>query len=93
MRIAKVFFQNADREMYLGLLGRNLHGARVRVLAYTLMTNHIHAVVVPERNREAAALHLRRTRVRQRRVCQEHGGEIRATVEARSEEKNLAKSA
>lgn len=45
----KVFFLNSDREMYLHLLSRNLAGARVRVLAYALMTNHVHAVVVPER--------------------------------------------
>ena len=39
----RVFFLNSDREMYLRLLSRNLTGARVRVLAYALMTNHIHA--------------------------------------------------
>ena len=52
----RVFFQNSDREMYLRLLSRNLCGAGVRVLAYTLMTNHVHAVVVPERADSLAVL-------------------------------------
>ena len=52
----KVFFLNSDREMYLRLLSRNLAGAKVRVMAYTLMTNHIHAVVIPERADSLAAL-------------------------------------
>lgn len=52
----RVFFLNSDREMYLHLLSRNLAGARVRVLAYTLMTNHVHAIVVPERADSLALL-------------------------------------
>lgn len=52
----RVFFLNSDREMYLHLLSRNLAGARVRVLAYTLMTNHVHAIVVPERTDSLALL-------------------------------------
>jgi putative transposase len=52
----KVFFLHGDREMYLRLLSRNLNGARVRVLAYALMTNHIHAVVIPERADSLAVL-------------------------------------
>jgi putative transposase len=52
----RVFFLNSDREMYLRLLSRNLTGARVRVLAYALMTNHIHAVVIPERADSLALL-------------------------------------
>ncbi len=42
--------------MYLRLLSRNLSGARVRVLAYALMTNHIHAIVIPERSDSLAVL-------------------------------------
>ena len=52
----RVFFLNSDRDMYLRLLSRNLAGARVRVLAYTLMTNHIHAVVIPAREDSLAIL-------------------------------------
>ena len=52
----RVFFLNGDREMYLHLLSRHLAGARVRVLAYALMTNHIHAVVIPERADSLAIL-------------------------------------
>ena len=52
----RVFFLNSDREMYLRLLSRNLSGARVRVLAYALMTNHIHAIVIPERADSLALL-------------------------------------
>jgi putative transposase len=42
--------------MYLRLLSRNLAGAKVRVLAYALMTNHIHAIVIPERADSLALL-------------------------------------
>jgi hypothetical protein len=42
--------------MYLRLLSRNLAAARVRVLAYALMTNHMHAVVVQERADSLAIL-------------------------------------
>src|SRR5271168_666746 len=52
----RVFFLNSDREMYLRLLSRHLAGAKVRVLAYALMTNHIHAVVIPERADSLAVL-------------------------------------
>ncbi len=52
----KIFFLQSDREMYLNLLARNLESAQVRVLAYTLMTNHIHTVVVPEREDSLAVL-------------------------------------
>ena len=46
---AEVFFSQADRETYLHLVERNLEDAGVRVLAWTLMTNHVHWVLVPER--------------------------------------------
>ena len=52
----RVFFLNSDREMYLRLLSRHRAGAKVRVLAYALMTNHIHAVVIPERADSLAVL-------------------------------------
>jgi putative transposase len=45
----KVFFSAADRLMYLRLVRENMGEAGVRILAYCLMTNHVHLVVVPER--------------------------------------------
>lgn len=52
----KVFFSTAHRKTYLGLLERNCPDAGVRVLAYCLMTNHVHLVVVPERSDSLAVL-------------------------------------
>ena len=43
------FFTAGDRRMYLSLLREQLADSGVRVLAYCLMTNHVHLVVVPER--------------------------------------------
>jgi putative transposase len=45
----KVFQTIGDRRTYLGLVHDNLDDAGIRVLAYCLMTNHVHWVVVPER--------------------------------------------
>jgi len=44
-----VFFQDRDREMYLRILGDNCPRAGLRILAYCLMSNHVHLVAVPER--------------------------------------------
>jgi putative transposase len=52
--LRRVFFLNSDREMHLRLLSRNL--SWVRVLACALMTNHIHAVMIPERADSLAVL-------------------------------------
>lgn len=52
----RVFFLNADRELYLQLLSRNLRTAHCRLLAYALMTNHVHAVIVPDRADSLAVL-------------------------------------
>jgi putative transposase len=52
----KVFFSIQDRKVYLDLLRQNLADAGVRLLAYCLMTNHIHAVVTPERGDSLAVL-------------------------------------
>lgn len=45
----RVFFTAADRNTYLGLAARHQFDAGVRVLAYCLMTNHVHFVLVAER--------------------------------------------
>ena len=43
-----VFFSIQDRETYLARLRANLGDAGVRVLAYCLMTNHVHLVLAPK---------------------------------------------
>jgi putative transposase len=43
-----VFFTRADREVYLDLLRTCARDARLRILAYCLMPNHIHLVAVPD---------------------------------------------
>ncbi|HUA84340.1 MAG TPA: transposase [Bryobacteraceae bacterium] len=52
----QVFFGIADRKLYLQLIRQNLAGAGVRILAYCLMTNHVHFIVVPEREDSLAVL-------------------------------------
>ena len=44
-----VFFQDADFREYLRLLGEQSQRYGLRIWAYCLMTNHVHLVVVPER--------------------------------------------
>ena len=58
-----VFFADDDRRVYLDLL--RVHCARfgVGVLGYSLMSNHVHVVAVPERE-EALAQAFGRTHYR-----------------------------
>ena len=56
----RVFCTDADREVYLSLLRISAQQARLRILAYCLMTNHIHLVAVPEEG-VSMAVALRRT--------------------------------
>lgn len=44
-----VFFSSGDRSTYLKLIEDNQASCGVRVLAWCLMSNHVHWVVVPER--------------------------------------------
>jgi putative transposase len=44
-----VFLSSADHRLYLELLARHASGGELRMLGYCLMTNHVHLVVVPER--------------------------------------------
>jgi putative transposase len=55
----RVFFCISDYKMYLSLLRRELDDSGTRVLAYCLMTNHVHLVAVPERE-DSLAVVLRR---------------------------------
>jgi putative transposase len=52
----RVFFTGADRSLYLRLVRENLEDAGCRVLAYCLMTNHVHFVVIPDREDSLAVL-------------------------------------
>ena len=45
----RVFYSPTDYKMYLSLIREQLADTGCRVLAYCLMTNHVHLVVVPER--------------------------------------------
>ncbi|HSB15041.1 MAG TPA: transposase [Bryobacteraceae bacterium] len=70
-----VFFSDNDRRMYLAILRDHVHRQNVRILAWCLMTNHVHIVAVPSRD-DSFALAFGRTHneyarwlhVRQRRV-------------------------
>ena len=44
----RVFFTDADREVYLSLLRTSSRETRLGILAYCLLPNHIHLVAVPE---------------------------------------------
>ena len=49
VRRSNVFLENADRHLYLDLFLENCHRFLLHVLAYCLMTNHVHFVAIPER--------------------------------------------
>jgi len=42
-----IFFSEEDRLIYLEWLGEYCHKHKVEVLAYCLMTNHIHLILKP----------------------------------------------
>jgi putative transposase len=44
-----VFFDDADRELYLQLLRRHCVQHEVAIAGYCLMTNHVHVLAVPSR--------------------------------------------
>lgn len=52
----RVFYSPTDYKMYLSLIREQLADAECRILAYCLMTNHVHLVVVPERADSLAVL-------------------------------------
>ena len=51
-----VFFSQADRETYLRLVSEQRQEAGVQVLAWCLMTNHVHWLVIPEREDSLSVL-------------------------------------
>jgi putative transposase len=52
----RVFFRTSDYQMYLALIRDHAEDAKVRVLTYCLMTNHVHLIVVPEQPDSLAIL-------------------------------------
>jgi len=54
-----VFFTRADREVYLDWLRTSAQQARLRILAYCLMPNHVHLVAAPDEP-DSLAIALRR---------------------------------
>ena len=59
----RTFFTDGDRNIYLDLLTKYCAQARARILAYCLMSNHIHLVLVPEEP-HSLGVALRRTHSR-----------------------------
>jgi len=54
-----VFHDDEDRETYLDLLATAAADAQLQILGYCLLSNHVHLVVIPERE-DAMALTFRR---------------------------------
>lgn len=70
---AQVFFSDADYQTYLALLREYTVRHEVAVLAYCLMPNHVHLVLVP-RAKESLPLSLRHVHVRYaQRINREKG--------------------
>ena len=44
---APCFFEDADRRLYLGLLGQFAREYACRIHAFALMNNHVHLLVTP----------------------------------------------
>ena len=58
-RRQEVFRDNEDRFEFVDMLAAETQRAGVRILAYTLMTNHIHLIAVPE-SQESLSVAMRR---------------------------------
>jgi putative transposase len=52
----ETFCSDLDRTTYLKLLGRNLEDSRTRLLAWCLMSNHVHLIAVAGREDSLAVL-------------------------------------
>ena len=52
----RIFFNDSDRKAYLRLLAANLKDAGVRILAWCLMSNHVHMIAIPEAGDSLATL-------------------------------------
>ena len=68
-----IFFNDSDYAAYLDLLALQLPAAEVDVLAYCLMPNHVHLILIPRRADSLARL-LRKTHAcYAQQINQEHG--------------------
>jgi putative transposase len=64
-----VFYTDEDRETYLGWLNEYCQLHKVEILAYCLMTNHIHIIVLPKTDAwSSAAAH-----------CEGYAGDVLTT--------------
>ena len=54
VRLIDIFDDDLDRELYLQLMREHAPAAGLTFLAWCLMTNHLHLVVVPEREESLA---------------------------------------
>ena len=52
----ETFSADSDRETYLNLIRRNLEDAGAGLLAWCLMTNHVHLIAMPEREDSLSVL-------------------------------------
>jgi len=72
-RRAAVFFSDDDREYYLALLAHHAASEGLDIWAWCLMTNHVHLIVVPQRE-ESMARAIGKAHMRYaRRVNRAHG--------------------
>lgn len=72
-RRQQTFFSEDDYHAYVDLLVEQLPKADAEVLAYCLMPNHVHLILVP-RHEKSLAMLLRRTHARYaRRINEAHG--------------------
>ena len=55
VRRQTTFFDESDYLRYLRIAGKQLDGGTIEILAYCLMPNHIHAVVIPAKKDSLAA--------------------------------------
>lgn len=55
VRRQRTFFDERDYRRYLNLARELIDGAEIAILAYCLMPNHVHAVVVPEHAKSLAS--------------------------------------
>src|SRR5438477_7171911 len=69
----ETFSSAEDRFTYLGLLRQNLEDTEVRILAYCLMSNHMHLIAVPARE-DSLSILIRRVHSRYAQYFNAHAG-------------------
>ncbi len=69
----EVFSSEQDRITYLGLVRDNLNDAGVRILGYSLMSNHVHLIALPARE-DSLSILMRRVHGRYAQYYNAHSG-------------------